>query len=185
LLTDKDAVFLKGFVTVEDPGPVGAGLFWFDPERDSFKIRNAQNVSWDHGSAPLSSDKKTLTSGDKTTNSTTFSDVDAVNMSITLATRANRVLILVLAAGQIDLAGTMCLDVDIDGVRQGQTFGLCSDGGAVGTNRNLSFPYLTEILTAGSHSFKLQFCRKTIGTFTLFASTAVNPLIMSALELPG
>ena len=44
--SDRDAVFLKGFIQVDDPGAVGASLFWFDPTSDVLKFRDADNAAW-------------------------------------------------------------------------------------------------------------------------------------------
>ena len=140
------------------------------------------------GGASLVSDKKTITAADKTTTSTTFVDVDAVNMAITLTTGARRCLVTVSAVGKTSNGNNPCLDIDIDGVRQGQTFGLVfadSEGGAVGENVNLSFSYVTNVLTAASHTFKLQYKIAAAGTLTLYASAAISPLIMSVVELPA
>lgn len=43
---DKDATFMKGFFTSEDPGAVGAGLFWCDPDDGTFRLRNSANDDW-------------------------------------------------------------------------------------------------------------------------------------------
>lgn len=133
----------------------------------------------------LASDKKVITSGDKTTTSGTFADVDGTNMAITMTTGARRVMIAVVAMGHINDTHEMMLDIDIDGSRQGQTYGLSFETGSNTVNHNLSFTYVTDVLSAGSHTFKLQFARTTNGTFTLFASTTISPLIMSAVELPN
>lgn len=133
--------------------------------------------------AALVSDKKVITSGDKSTSSTSFVDVDDTNMAITMTTGARRVLIVVTAMGESS-GGDICLDIDIDGARQGQTYGLAFATTGSSQNRNLSFSYVTNVLTAASHTFKLQFRSSAGSSFTLFASTAISPLIMSAVELP-
>lgn len=47
MLSQLDAVSLKGFITAIDPGAVGPNLFWFEPEAtDVLRIRNAQNTDW-------------------------------------------------------------------------------------------------------------------------------------------
>lgn len=132
----------------------------------------------------LAHDRVVRTAGDLTVASGTFTDV--TGMSITMTTGARRVMIAVVAAGAINAIHEMMLDIDIDGSRQGQTFGLCFKTGlSASENCNLSFTYITDVLSAGSHTFKLQFARTTSGTFTLFASTGVSPLVMAAVELPN
>jgi len=137
------------------------------------------------GAPTLVSDKKVITAGDYTTSSTTFVDVDATNLKITLTTGARRVLVSVTAVGKSTQNAQLCLDLDIDGTPQGQTLGLVfsdSFGGAHGQNVQLCFTYLTDVLSAGSHVFKLQH-RTSVGTMTLYASTSITPVVFSAAEI--
>jgi len=132
----------------------------------------------------LASAKVIRTSGDLTTTSTSF--VDVTDMLITLTTGARRVLIVVNAVGHLNDSGAdIALDISIDETRQGQTYGLAFERGGTSQNRNMSFSYYTPTLVPGRHKFKLMFCTKSSGTLTLYASTALSPLIMSATELPN
>jgi hypothetical protein len=135
-------------------------------------------------SIPLASDKVTRTAGDVTLASDTFTDV--TSMSITMTTGARRVMIAVVASGHIDATNNIMLDIDIDGARVGSTtYGILVVKGDSTKNKNLSFTFVTDVLSAASHTFKLKMARESSGTFTLFASTTVTPLVMAAMELPN
>ena len=104
----------------------------------------------------------TLTDGNAVTTSTTFVDVSGATASIasiTMTTSRKKVLATVAGTwGQSTIGSTNYLDLNIDGTRVGGTSGLViySNPGT-GYNNNLSFSYLTPTaLTAGSHTFKLQ-----------------------------
>jgi len=129
----------------------------------------------------LKSDKASRTSGDLTTTSTTL--VDATGMSITLITGARRCLVVVNATGANSSAERVILDLEIDGVAQGQTYGLAQISLAATETGNLSFAFLTDVLAAGSHTIKLRW-RVTGGTGTLNANTSTGPLVMEVQEMP-
>ena len=132
----------------------------------------------------LASGKATRTAGDLTqafSGSITF--IDATGMSVTISTGAHRCLVEVVAMGKASATDTVCLDLDIDGVRQGQDLGLCFADSLSGQNRNLSFAFLTDVLTAASHTFKLQFAAASNGTMTLYASTTVAALVLGVTEI--
>jgi hypothetical protein len=119
----------------------------------------------------------TRTSADYTTTSTSFVDIDGTNLSFTITTLARRVKMGFV--GSIFTGATanqqIFLDVTVDGTLQGGT-----NGGLVGirspndtTQRfyNGSFTYLTDVLSAGSHTFKFQW-RVASGTGTITGTTA-------------
>ena len=138
------------------------------------------------GAPTLDSDKKVVTAGDYTGAGTSFADVDATNLSITLNTGARRVFLSVTAMGKGSGNTQLCLDIDIDGNRQGQALGLVfadSLGGVHGQNVQLCFTHMTDVLSEGSHTFKLQPKTSVAVTFTLYASTSVSPVVFSAVEL--
>lgn len=117
--------------------------------------------------------------------STTFADLDATNLSLTLTTGAHRCLIGVVCTATIATAPqSICLDIDVDGSRLGQTFGLQ----AVDVNHNakavnMSFVHqMTNALSAGSHTFKVQY-RVTGNFVTFYASTGVTPFGFWVAEL--
>lgn len=129
----------------------------------------------------LQSDKVKRTAGDLTYTSATFTDV--TSMSITLTTGARRCLIAVIATTKHS-ANTfgVALDINIDGTRQGTTtWGLIkAQASGNGYESPLAFTYLTDVLSAASHTFKLQ--AATDGaTGTVYASDP--PLIMSVHEI--
>ncbi|MBM4240570.1 MAG: hypothetical protein FJ150_02695 [Euryarchaeota archaeon] len=106
---------------------------------------------------------------DYTTTSTTFVDVDATNMSITLTTGANRCLIGLVGAAANSTGGNLvAFDITVDGTRQGDaTWGLLSlNAPSADYDMNASFVYMTDILTAGNHTFNLQW-RVNAATGTL------------------
>lgn len=118
--------------------------------------------------------------------STTFADVDGTNLSFTITTGARRCLIVVQAVGYVNnAAGAIGLDIDLDGARLGgATGGLCfmAQHATASEQLNLSFPYVTDTLSAASHTFKLQWLQaNTAHTATLFGS---DPrMSMSVVEL--
>lgn len=126
------------------------------------------------------------TSGDLTTSSTTF--VDATGLTTTITTGAHRCLVIFSGNAHVSGAGSSAnaaFDLAIDGTRQGQGFGLTiaqQSGSADGPNIPVGFTYLTDALSAGSHTFKIQW-RVDAQTGTLFASTGVTPAILTVLEL--
>lgn len=133
------------------------------------------------GVPDLQSGKVKLTTSDLTTTSTSF--VDATGASVTITTGARKCLVAVVAVATNSSAGNgVYLDIDIDGSRQGGTAGLVeSDPQSVSTMENLSFTYITDALTAASHTFKIQW-RVSAGTGTLRRSTT-SPLVLSVVEL--
>jgi hypothetical protein len=95
-----------------------------------------------------------------TTSSASWADMDATNLSLTIVTGAHRVLVGFVAEGYSDtVGGYVMLDITVDGTRQGApNYGLFyTRQGSAGLSTNLSFSYLTDILTAASHTFRLQF----------------------------
>jgi hypothetical protein len=127
----------------------------------------------------LESDRVQRTAGNLTTTSTTF--VDATGMSITKTTGARRVLLSV--SGTWNAAGSdgVSIDFTVDGTRVGQDNGLMQYNST--TPANVAMSYLTDVLSAGSHTFKVQWKSVSGGSATLFAVTTVTPLVFSAVEL--
>ena len=139
------------------------------------------------GATPsLASDRKTLTTGDFTWTATTFTDLNAA-LDITLTTGAHRCLCAwTLMAKNSDGTGPpqLQVDVELDGTRLGQTFGLVFFGPNANNNVNLSGSTLTSVLTAASHTFKLMFrIDGNHGTTSIYASTTIAPIIFNVVEL--
>ena len=73
------------------------------------------------------------------------------------------------------------LDVAVDGTLQGGTYGIFGVGGNSGGHQhNLSFTFWTDVLSAASHTIKLQFSVDG-GTGTIFRS-ATAPAIWTVIE---
>lgn len=133
----------------------------------------------------LVADKKTLTSGDITWTATTFTDISA-SLDITLTTGARRCLVswTLVAVNSNAAPPQLQVDVDIDGTRAGQTFGLVAASGIQNKNMNLSGAYVTDVLSAASHTFKLMFRVDANNvTTTIRASTSITPIVFSVVEL--
>lgn len=135
------------------------------------------------GATNLTSAKYKRTTGDYTTTSNSFVDVDATNLALTITTGARRVLVSLVASGYNTTAGEYIgLDVDLDGARMiGGSFGLFVNS-PTNEPKNLSFTILSDVLTAASHTFKLQYRRLAAGTVTLYG-TGNSQLVFSVVEL--
>lgn len=124
-----------------------------------------------------------LTSGAITTTSSTF--VDATGLTVTLTTGAHRCF--VTFSGTVTSSasgGVTSLDVAVDGTRQGGTLGLLDINPSTGGyDLNGSFSFLTDVLSAGSHTIKLQFRSSGGATVTIFAGST-SPAVFSVIELP-
>lgn len=136
------------------------------------------------GSLPtLVSDKVTLTSGNVSITGTTF--IDVTGLSITVTTGARRCL--VGYAGSVFHAtsgATGRLDLAIDGTRVGGTNGGLMEFKTATTNQygNGSFTFLTDTLTAASHTFKIQ-ANTSVGTFQIIADGTDSKAIFWVQEV--
>lgn len=119
---------------------------------------------------------------DYTTSSGTLADVDAANLTINLTTLARRVMVGVVATGANSNATGRCdLAFKIDGSVPNGAHIEVSQHSETSNFMNLSYIFLTDVLTAASHAFVLQFARGAAGTFTLNAN-ATNNLEFWAVE---
>ncbi len=112
------------------------------------------------GAGQLASDAATITSG-PTTTSSTFVDVSGA--SLTIVTGARRVAVSVAGTIRNDNAGAFAvLTLNIDGtdINGGDNTILVGPG----TYGSCGFYYLTDVLSAGSHTFKLRFRADNGGT---------------------
>lgn len=123
--------------------------------------------------------KRTAGTYTSPTLSSTFVDVDGSNLSLTITTLARRVMVGLVAMGDSAATGIYgSIDVDLDGTRLG--------GGASGLHiwnqhdtlaiYNVGFVYLTDVLSAASHTFKLQWHNNSGATAVRLAGTASQPL---------
>jgi len=118
-----------------------------------------------------------------TTASTSFVDVDATDLSITITTGARRALIVANVVVSHSTSARVDLDVDLDGARLGQTLGLASTRmTGTGILHSLAICHLTAVLSAASHTFKLQWKTDT-GTATMYSTAAITPVHFAVTEL--
>jgi hypothetical protein len=120
----------------------------------------------------------------QTTTSTSF--VDVTGMTVTLTTGARRCLVSFV--GTVDstaTTGVVELDVAVDGTRMGGVAGILSiaQHGSASEALNGSFTVLTDVLTAASHTIKLQFRSPTGATVRVYlGASGVRP-VFSVVEL--
>lgn len=115
--------------------------------------------------------KYTRTAGNYTISTATFTDIDGTNLSFTITTGARRVKMCFVGAVNNGATANqqIYLDVVVDGTRVGGATGLVAFRNANDTTvrrYNGSFTYLTDVLTAGSHTFKFQWAAAS-GTATI------------------
>jgi hypothetical protein len=113
--------------------------------------------------APASASYMLNESADYTTSSTTFVDVDAVKLAFTITTRGNAVMIgfFGTVSATTTTESVAFFDVTMDGVRVGGDDGLAlcarksGSGGSLASD-SVSFVMLLPTVSAGDHTFKLQ-----------------------------
>lgn len=99
---------------------------------------------------------------DFTTSSSTY--VDLTNAAITLMTREQRCLLIFTSRlSQTNSSNAAVLTVSIDGVTQTDVILMQN----LNVSGNGSFSYLTDVLTAGSHTFKIRVRQAVGGTVTV------------------
>lgn len=101
----------------------------------------------------------TRSSGNYTTSSTSYAAIDGTNLVFTKTTGAHRVKMgcVVHVVSGATANQQIYLDVKIDGVQQGGATGLFGFRNANDTTQrrwNGSFVFMTDVLTAGSHTFE-------------------------------
>lgn len=118
--------------------------------------------------------------GDINTTSTSFTDLTGA--SITITTAAVRCLVIVsLMAVNSNAGVSTCFDVDIDGTRFANT----TNGIArmIGSTiwEHIGFTFFTDVLSAGSHTFKIQW-RVTANTGGVANQSTTHPIIFQVVE---
>lgn len=106
---------------------------------------------------------------DYTSSQTSFVDVDASNLALTITTTGGDVMIG-FHAYTYNPSGVTYFDVDLDGVR------IAGDDGMIATvsgYQTVSFVRLVTNLDAGTHTFKLQW-KVSGGTVTLYAGAGTS-----------
>lgn len=113
-------------------------------------------------------------SSDYTTTSTSFTDVDGTNFSLTITTTGGNVLVGFSGTVRIDTVGAhVQLNVDVDGSVVAADDGIVSMRAGGVTINSMSFTYLVTGLSAGSHTFKLQW-KVSSSTATLYAGAGTT-----------
>ena len=118
-------------------------------------------------------------SGDYSTTSQSFADIDTNNLVVNLTTGDSWVLLLL--AGSAYVTGGIqyaCFDFTIDGVRQGQSKGVQHVQPAY--MHDIQIVWIAQV-SAGSHTFRPQW-RGTGSTCYLRASSADSPLLFTVIE---
>ena len=118
--------------------------------------------------------------GDITTTSTTF--VDLTGASVTMTTAAVRCLVMFSANVVNSNAGQSAFfDVDIDGTRYANTTnGMSQTAGGTG-NWHIAFTFMTDVLSAASHTFKVQW-RVSANTGGVDNQTTTSPVVFQVIE---
>jgi hypothetical protein len=123
--------------------------------------------------------KDTAGGADLTTTSTSFTDVTGA--TATLTTAAVRCMVMVSVMCNNSNAGqAVYFDVDIDGTRFANTTN--GIAGMVGTVRMpVAFTFFTNVLTAASHTIKLQW-RVSANTAGMSHQTTNSPIVFQVVE---
>lgn len=107
-------------------------------------------------------------SSDYTTTSTSFVDVDATKLALTITTNGGDVMVHFHAMVANSSQHTFW-DIDVDGTRIGTNDGIVRGAGT----SIVCFTRLITGLAAGSHTFKLQW-KVNAGTATLYAGAGTS-----------
>jgi hypothetical protein len=151
------------------PAAGTAGQLYYDTTNS--KLQRDNGSTWDDcepaSSAALVGAAYTRKTGDYTTTSTTFTNVDGTNMSFTKTTGAHRVRVGFIGSVYLSSTNTIAFDVTIDGTRVGGDYGIAIwNVASAGNAIPIAFTYLSDVLTAASHTFVLQW-KVTAGTGTI------------------
>lgn len=119
---------------------------------------------------------------DYTTTSTSFVDVDATNLSLTITTNGGPVLVSAAFTWGANTGNiTVYFDLDVDGASYTSSKGVHFEYYPASTGSHLGgFSVLVDGLTAGSHTFKLQW-KVGSGTGRIYSNGSV--VLLSAIEL--
>jgi hypothetical protein len=123
------------------------------------------------------------TAGDYQTTSTSFVDIDGNNLVISMTTGASWVMLLLIGSGYTAGIQYECFDFTIDGVRQGNHYGVQYSQPYY--LQDVEIVWLTQV-AAGTHIFKPQW-RGTGVTCYLRSSSQFTPLAFAVIEMrwPG
>jgi uncharacterized protein YrrD len=121
----------------------------------------------------LVSSRCSIVSGNFTFTASGFVNIDTNTVSLTITTQGNTKVIIGVTGSCKDDAGgnSMCFDITQDGTRLGGVNGIMF---LTSTGANYTLPiainFMTDVLSAGSHTFKLQ-TYTSGGTMTIYANT--------------
>lgn len=112
-------------------------------------------------------------SGDYTTTSTSFVNVDGTKLALTITTAGGDVLVG-FCGSILQSAATVFFDVEVDGARTAGDDGLCViTPSSASARMNATCFKLIQGLSPGVHTFKLQW-KVNSGTATLFAGAGTS-----------
>jgi hypothetical protein len=172
-----DPMTTRGDVIVRDASNVTARLAIGSTGK--VLSSNGTDVSWQtpaSGAATnLASARYVRTTANYTTTSTTFVDVDSTNLALTITTGARRVSIGVVASVSNSGTNNVFLDLLVDGTSESGGVGVVLSKSA-SLNDPISLTWLSAVLTAASHTFKLQW-KTAAGTATLYGGQAGGPVM--------
>lgn len=161
----------------DDGSPDGAAdyVMTYDASATAFKKVLLDDLPSSGGGFSGDSDSYEADEGsDYTTTSTTFVDVDATNLSLTITTTGGNVMVGYSGTVRIDTVGAhVHLNVDVDGSVVAADDGIVSMRSTGVTINSMSFVYLVTGLSAGSHTFKLQW-KVSSSTATLYAGAGTS-----------
>jgi hypothetical protein len=121
-----------------------------------------------------------------TSTATTFANMDATNLTATMTTLARRVRLTITGVMSNSGTGANALAFSVDGTIVTPTGtsdrGIVADGGvAASSSRPMQATFLTDVLSAGSHTFKPMW-KTTSGTMTAYQTAATDQINFYAEE---
>jgi hypothetical protein len=117
------------------------------------------------------SDNYELNEGsDYTTTSSSFVDIDATNLALSITTTGGDVMVGLIGSFNSSGDNHNFLEIDLDGSPVGGDDGICKWRDR---NEKTGFVYLITGVSAGSHTIKLQW-KRDAGTLTLYAGAGAS-----------
>lgn len=120
-----------------------------------------------------------VANGDYQTADTSFTDIDAANLSLQLTTEDGWVLLLLAGSAYIGLLQYCCFDFTIDGQRQGQVKGVQQLQASY--FQDVQIAWLAQV-QAGTHTFRPQW-RVTGSSAVLRAGASETPLLFAVIVI--
>src|SRR5262245_61351961 len=110
-----------------------------------------------------------------TTTSTSFADIDATNLKITMSISGSAVLLAFTCAATLSTTAYMTFDFDVDGTRYGSAGadGISSHNFINAIPKGVTMVALVTGLSTGSHTFKVKYKVNT-GTGSVFSGNGVG-----------